>query len=151
MKQQGFCIYQSKAVIQHWCQPTTCVSAQTGIGTRHNWHPPRVDCALRVTCHKEKLFISTTVCKCNCECLIHMNNRWKGKCCSEHERSREVNIQSQRNLIKIHMNIKGSRGRNSFVHTNKFPSIATSLVPKNYRKRLNTNVIREKKKGKQIQ
>lgn len=46
------------------------------------------------------------------------------------------------------MNIKGSRGKNSFVHTNKFPSIATSLVPKNYRKRLNKNVIREKKKGK---
>lgn len=44
------------------------------------------------------------------------------------------------------MNIKGSRGKNSFVHTNKFPSIATSLVPKNYRKRLNKNVIREKKR-----
>ena len=46
------------------------------------------------------------------------------------------------------MNIKGSRGKNSFVHTNKFPSIATSLVPKNYRKRLNKNVIREKKERK---
>lgn len=49
---------------------------------------------------------------------------------------------------KIHMNIKGSEGKNSFVHTNKFPSIATSLIPKNYRKTLSRNVIRGKKERK---
>lgn len=108
-----------------------------------------MDCVLRVANHREKLLISITVCKYNCESLIHMNNRWKGKCCSEHKRSREVNLQSQRNLIKIHMNIKGSEGKkNSFVHTNKFPSIATSLVQKNYTKRLNRNIIRGKKERK---
>lgn len=55
-----------------------------------------------VTCHQGKLLISPTVCKCNCEHLIHMNNRWKGKRCSEHKRSREANIPSQRNLINSH-------------------------------------------------
>lgn len=145
------CVYQSKAVIQHWCQQT-CAGTQTGIDTWHCWLLSGVDCVLRVASHREKLLISITVCKCNCESLIHMNNGWKGKCCSEHKRSREVNLQSQRNLIKIHMNIKGSEGKkNSFVHTNKFPSIATSLIQKKLQEKTQQKYNKGEKKGKQIQ